>query len=579
MNAPRRSLLLALAGAVLAFSVPLSSALAGQSPAASPREANAPLVFRAPGRGAIASAHPLASAAGEEILRAGGNAFDAAVAVSAALMVVEPSGSGLLGGGMFLLHRARDGRNIVIDAREVAPRAASRDMFLDKDGNPVRGMSTNTALAAGIPGEPAGLALMQSRYGKLTLAQSLQPAIRLASGGFDMYPRLQAGLRFKQGQITKSAEATAVWFRDGKVLEVGERVRQPQLAQTLATFAKEGRDAFYKGALAKQLVAGVQKMGGNWTLEDLSSYQAIEREPLVGHYRGATVIAAPPPTSGGVALIEALNVLAGYDLAHVDAVTRKHLIIEAMRRMQRDRAVYLGDPAFTDVPVARLTDPDYAAGLRTSIRLDRATPSASLESAPEATAVGMNTTHFSVLDKDGNRVAGTITLNAGFGSGLTVEGTGMLLNNQMDDFSIKPGVPNIYGLIGASANRIEPGKRMLSSITPTFVESPRGYMIVGSPGGSVITGMVLLATLDWLDGHTAAEIVAAPRIHHQFQPDVLVHEKGALSAEEVTSLQQRGHELRERDSWGNLQVVTFDAATGAVNAASDPRGVGTAGIY
>lgn len=534
---------------------------------------------RAPGKGAVASAHPLATQAGEEVLRQGGNAFDAAVAVSAALMVVEPSGSGFLGGGMYLLHRAKDGRNVVIDAREVAPLKASRDMFLDAMGNPVRGASTNTALAAGIPGEPAGLALLQSRYGRLKLSQTLQPAIRLARDGFPMYPRLNAGITFKREQISKSAEGASIWFRDGKALPVGERVLQPQLARTLETIAKEGFSAVYTGSLAPQLVAAVQKLGGIWTLEDLKAYRAIEREPLVGHYRDATIIGAPPPTSGGVALIEALNILAGYDLAQVDAVTRKHLIVEAMRRMQRDRAVYLGDPAFVSMPLRMLTDPDYAAGLRTSIRLDRATPSVTLASAPEAHAGGANTTHFSILDKDGNRVAGTITLNAGFGSGLVVDGTGMLLNNQMDDFSIKPGVPNIYGLIGASANAIAPGKRMLSSITPTFVEGPRGYMIVGSPGGSLITGMVLLATLDWMEGKSAQQIVAAPRIHHQYQPDVLAYESAALTADEKTELVRRGHELRERETWGNLQVITYDAATRAVSAASDPRGVGTAGLY
>jgi gamma-glutamyltranspeptidase/glutathione hydrolase len=534
---------------------------------------------RAPGKAAVASAHPLATAAGEEVMRQGGNAFDAAVAISAALMVVEPSGSGFLGGGMYLLHRAKDGRNVVIDAREVAPSKATRDMFLDKAGNPVRGASTNTALGAGIPGEPAGLALMQARYGKLKLSQTLAPAIRLARDGFDMYPRLSASVGFKREQITKSAEGAAIWFKDGQALPVGARVLQPQLARTLETIAREGFSAIYTGSLAPRLVDAVQKMGGLWTREDLANYKAIEREPLIGHYQGATIIAPPPPTSGGVALIEALNILSGYDLKQVDAVTRKHLIIEAMRRMQRDRAVYLGDPAFVSMPVKMLTDPDYAAGLRQSIRLDRATPSASLASAPEAHLGGGNTTHFSVLDKDGNRVAGTITLNAGFGSGLMIDGTGMLLNNQMDDFSMKPGVPNIYGLIGASANQIAPGKRMLSSITPTFVEGPRGYMIVGSPGGSFITGMVLLATLEWLDGKSAKQIVAAPRIHHQYQPDVLTYESAALTADEKAELTKRGHALRERETWGNLQVVTFDAATGAVDAASDPRGVGTAGIY
>ncbi|MEP7314496.1 MAG: gamma-glutamyltransferase, partial [Pseudomonadota bacterium] len=447
----------------------------------------------APGKAAIASANPLATEAGLEVLRAGGNAFDAAVAVSAALAVVEPSGSGLSGGGMYLLHRAKDGANIVIDAREVAPAAATRDMYLDKSGNPVRGLSTNSALAAGISGEPAGLALLQSKYGKLPLAASLKPAIRLARDGFDLYPRLQAGLAFRKGQIGKSPEAAKIWLVKGEAAPVGTRIRQPQLARTLQTMASEGMASFYTGSIAKQMVAGVRELGGIWTSEDLAAYKAIEREPIVGMYRGAKIISVPPPSSGGIALVEALNVLSGFELSKLDAVTRKHVIIEAMRRMHRDRAVYLGDPAFTQIPVAELTDPHYAAGLRTSIRLDRATPSAMLASTPEPSSSGMQTTHFSVLDKDGNRVAGTITLNTGWGTGLTVRGTGLILNNQMDDFSIKPGVPNVYGLIGAAANEIAPGKRMLSSITPTFVESPRGFMIVGSPGGSYITGMVLLA--------------------------------------------------------------------------------------
>ena len=534
---------------------------------------------RAPGKAAIASAHPLATQAGLDILRQGGNAFDAAVAVSAALAVVEPSGSGLAGGGLFLLHRASDGRNVVVDAREVAPRAATRDMYLDREGNPIRGASTNTALAAGIPGEPAGLAMLQSKYGRLSLAQSLAPAIHLAKDGFDLYPRLQAGLGFKKTQIAKVPDGAKIFLdRKGEALPVGTRLKQPQLARTLQTLATDGVQSFYTGRIARQLVSGVRELGGIWTAADLAAYKAIEREPIVGHYRDVTLISVPPPSSGGIALVEALNVLEGYDLAKVDGVTRKHLIIEAMRRAARDRAVYLGDPAFTDVPVALLTDKTYAAGLRTAIRPDHATSSAALADAPESHS-GTNTTHFSIVDAEGNRVAGTITLNAGFGTGLVVPGTGLLLNNQMDDFSIKPGVPNIYGLIGADANEIAPGKRMLSSVTPTFVEGPRGFLIVGSPGGSVITGAVLLATLDWIDGRSAQQIVAAPRIHHQYQPDVLMYEDKALTAEEIDALQKRGHQLRKRETWGNLQVVTFDAATGEVSAASDPRGVGVAGLY
>ena len=532
-----------------------------------------------PGKAAIASAHPLATAAGLEVLRKGGNAFDAAVAVSAALAVVEPSGSGLSGGGLFLLHKAADGRNVIIDAREVAPKAATRDMYLDAKGEPIRGASTNTALAAGVPGEPAGLALLQSKYGRLAAKDSLAPAIRLAKDGFELYPRLQAGLSFKKAQIAKVPEGAKIFLdAKGEALPVGTRLKQPQLARTLQTLSDEGFAAFYTGKLSQQLVKGIREIGGIWTAEDLAGYRAIEREPIVGHYRGVTLISAPPPSSGGIALVEALNVLEGFDLAKLDATTRRHVIVEAMRRAARDRAVYLGDSAFTDVPTALLNDKTYAAGLRTSIRLDKATPSSMLADAPESRS-GPNTTHFSIVDAEGNRVAGTITLNAGFGTGLVIPGTGLLLNNQMDDFSIKPGVPNIYGLVGAAANEIAPGKRMLSSVTPTFVEGPRGFMVVGSPGGSVITGAVLLATLNWIDGKNAQEIVAAPRIHHQYQPDQLMYEEAALDAAGVEALQKLGHQLRKRETWGNLQVVTYDAATGALNAASDPRGVGTAGLY
>ncbi|MEO7774901.1 MAG: gamma-glutamyltransferase [Steroidobacteraceae bacterium] len=538
-----------------------------------------PLLAAAPGKDAIASAHPLATAAGLEVLKAGGNAFDAAIAVSAALAVVEPSGSGIAGGGLYLLHRASDGRNLVIDAREVAPSASTRDMFLDASGNPVPRLSTDSALAAGIPGEPAGMGLLQASYGKLSLAQNLAPAIKLARDGFPIYERLTDGIERKKRQFLKSKEAERIWFRGGKAAPVGTIIRQPELARTLSLLAKNGMQAFYEGPLAKQMVKGVSGMNGIWTEADLAGYRALEREPLVGAYRDAKVISVPPPSSGGIALIEALNVLSGYDLASYDSATRKHLIAEAMRRMQRDRAVYLGDTAFVKVPIETLVSPVYAAGLRTSIRLDKATASAALSDAPVAAPVGMQTTHFSVLDKDGNRVAATITLNAGFGSGLMIPGTGLILNNQMDDFSMKPGVPNIYGLIGAAANQIEPGKRMLSSVTPTFVESPRGFMITGSPGGSYITGMVLLATLNWIDGMSVEQIVAAPRIHHQYMPDVLQVESSALVGNERAELEKRGHQLRVVQGWGNMQAITFDAATGAVQAASDPRGVGSGLVY
>lgn len=533
-----------------------------------------------PGKAAIASAHPLASEAGREILAAGGNAFDAAVAVAAALAVVEPSGSGLGGGGFLLLHRASDGLDVMIDAREKAPGAASRDMFLDAQGNVDNKRARDSALSAGIPGEPAGLALLASKYGRLPFAQSVQPAIRLARNGFPLDARLQNGLRSKVPVFKTSRDASRIFLVRGDVPPVGHILKQPELANTLEQLARDGAQAYYKGALAKRLVTGVRKLGGIWTEEDLAAYTAVERKPIVASYRGARIVSASLPAAGGIALVDALNILSGFDLNAVDSATRKHLVIEAMRRAHRDRAVYLGDPDFVDVPVERLTHPFYAAGQRASIRTDRATPSAALPGVDGDSSQGPHTTHFSIIDADGNRAAVTITLNFWFGSGLMIPGTGILLNNQMDDFSSKPGSPNGYDLIGAEANAIAPGKRMLSSSTPTFIESDRGVLITGSPGGSYITGMVLLATLDFLDGKNAQQIVAAPRFHHQYLPDVTEFEAGAFSTEEQAALTQAGHTLKASPRrWGNMQAVLWDKKQGTVEAAADPRGQGAGYVY
>ena len=532
-----------------------------------------------PGHSAIASAYPLASEAGKEILARGGNAFDAAVAVAAALMVVEPSSSGLGGGGFFLIRRANDGLEVMIDLREMAPGAATRDMYLDKDGNPVPGLSRDTALAAGIPGEPAGLAYLAKKYGKLPLTISMAPAIKLAREGFPLYARLRGGMEFKKDAFLKTPDATRVYLVDGKVPELGYVIRQPELAASLETLANKGADGFYKGPFAQKLVAGVRSLGGNWTEEDLANYKVVERPPVIGHYRGARIVSGSPPTSGGIALIDALNILEGFDLNKLDKVTRTHLIVEAMRRVHRDRAVYLGDPDFVEVPVERLINPYYAAGQRASIRIDKATPSAMLPGV-DAPNPGPSTTHFSVIDARGNMVAATVTLNFYFGSGLMIPGTGILLNNQMDDFSIKPGVPNGFQLVGADANAIAPKKRPLSSSTPAFVEGPNGLMILGSPGGSYIPGMVILGTLNFMDGKSAQEIVSAPRFHHQFSPDVLQFETDALTPEEQKALADRGHTLREGTrKWGNMQVITWDYKTGKVVAASDPRGAGVGLVY
>ena len=524
---------------------------------------------------AIASAYPLASEAGFEILAAGGNAFDAAVAVSAALSVVEPRGSGLGGGGFYLLHRSSDGYEILVDAREVAPAAATRDMFLDEHGKPVPGRSTETALAGGIPGEAAAFAHLAAKYGRLPLKRSMQPAIKLARDGFPVYPRLVEDITRKKAALEKSEDSRRIFLVKGEPPAVGHILRQPELARSLGVVAEKGADGFYKGELAARLVAGVRKLGGIWSLEDLAGYKLIEREPLHGNYKGARITTAPPPSSGGVAFLNALNILDGYHLERLDPAARKHLILESLRRVHRDRAEYLGDPAFVDVPVGRLLSPEYAAGQRTSIRIDKATPSDSLPGYIGDTGEGTSTTHFAVLDRDGNRVAATITLNAWFGTGLVIPGTGIMLNNEMDDFAIKPGEPNMYKLVGAEANSVAPGKRPLSSMTPTFVESDKGVAILGTPGGSFIPSMILLGTLNWLDGADANGIVRAPRVHHQYQPDVVFAERG-VTAEEREALEARGHKLRDwPPTIGNMQIVTWDYASQKVVAASDPRGAGT----
>lgn len=334
--------------------------------------------------------------------------------------------------------------------------------------------------------------------------------------------------------------------------------------------------AFYRGALADRLVAAVKAGGGIWSKEDLANYRVVEREPLRGQFNGITVISAPPPSSGGVALLTMLNILAGFELDKLDEVTRTHLTVEAMRRAFRDRAIYLGDPDFVQIPLERLIHPFYAEGLRAAIRPDKATVSATLPGVPDVPQ-GPNTTHFSVLDRDGNRVAATLSVNLPFGSGFVAGDTGILLNNEMDDFSVKPGVPNAYGLIGEDANAIAPGKRPLSSMTPTFLETPDRVGILGTPGGSRIITMVLLGTLEFAAGGGPDQWVSRGRYHHQFVPDVLQHEADALSEATKSGLQQLGHTLKPVErNYGNMQAIVWDRKSGIVQGASDPRGIGSA---
>ncbi|HFD79193.1 MAG TPA: gamma-glutamyltransferase [Gammaproteobacteria bacterium] len=525
---------------------------------------------------AVASAHPAATRAGMEILDAGGNAFDAAVAVSAALAVVEPYSSGLGGGGFWLLHRASDGREVMIDGRERAPLAAGKDLYLDERGEVVAGLSMDGPLAAAVPGEPAALAYLAEQYGRLPLARSLRPAIELAEQGFEVdaiYRRL-AGFRRKV--LRRHPKAAAIFLVDGEVPASGRRLRQPQLAETLRALAARGRDGFYSGPVARELVAAVRAAGGIWSIEDLQQYRVVEREPLRFDYRELHVVSASPPSSGGIALATMLHILEGYALDEMKPAMRTHLLVEAMRRAYRDRAEYLGDPDFVHIPVARLIHPWYAAGLRASIRGDRATPSAMLPSRAQSPE-GPDTTHFSILDREGNRVAATLSINYPFGSGFVAGDTGVLLNDEMDDFSAKPGVPNAYGLVGAEANAIAPGKRPLSSMSPTFVENGHGVAILGTPGGSRIITMVLLGILDLERGHGPQSWVSLGRFHHQYLPDRIQYEPDALSDELIEALRQRGHRLQPlQQRYGNMQAIYWDYARQTVQAASDPRGGGLA---
>ena len=529
-----------------------------------------------PPQAAIATAHPVATEAGLEIMAAGGNAFDAAVAVSATLAVVEPYSSGIGGGGFWLLHREADSRQVMIDGREKAPLAGSRTMYQDAKGNVVPGLSVDGALAAGIPGEPAALVHIAETYGRLPLSRSLAPAIRAARNGFQVTPHYQRMAQFRLKVLQASPAAAEVFLLHNEVPPLGHHIKQPDLANTLQALANQGRAGFYQGKVAKQLLAGVKSAGGIWTVQDFKQYEVVERTPVIGHYRGNRIVSAPPPSSGGVALVTMLNILERYRLKHLTALQRQQVIVEAMRRAYRDRAEYLGDPDFVDVPVKQLIDKNHAAQWQRSISLKQATPSKTLGRATD-TSGGNHTTHFSILDKAGNRVAATLSINYPFGSGFMPPGTGVLLNDEMDDFSAKPGVPNVYGLVGAEANAIAPGKRMLSSMSPTFIESKQGIAILGTPGGSRIITMVLLAGLGYTEGLGADAMVSLPRYHHQYLPDKIFYEPEAISDKQRVHLQSMGHELKAlQQPYGNMQVVIWDKQANTVSAASDPRGEGKA---
>jgi gamma-glutamyltranspeptidase/glutathione hydrolase len=524
-----------------------------------------------PDKAAIASAHFLATEAGHEILAQGGNAFDAAIAVSSVLAVVEPTSSGIGGGAFWLLHRASDGFQTMVDAREQAPAAAHKDMYLDEEGNVNRDLAINGPLAGGIPGEIAGLEHLAVHYGKLPLSASLQPAIRIAREGFEVDKKFHALMKWRIDTIKRWPAASEAYLADGEMPPIGHVIKLPDLAWVLEQVAERGAEGFYTGPVAERMVKGVRDAGGIWTMDDLTAYKVKEREPIRTTYGDYELVTAPPPSSGGVALAEILNIIEPYDINELDPVLRTHLLAEAMRRAYRDRAIYLGDPDFVNIPVAMLTSQYYADGLRASIRPDRATPSSML-AGNDQLPDGTDTTHFSIIDTEGNMVAATLTVNLPFGSGFMPPGTGLLINNEMDDFSAKKGEPNAYGLIGFTANEIQPYKRPLSSMSPTFMIGTEKRAVIGTPGGSRIITMVLLGILDFMRGNEPESWVSLPRFHHQYVPDKISAEPDAFSPELIEGLKAMGHEVEVRSStWGNMHGAMWNVETGEVSAGSDPR--------
>lgn len=533
-----------------------------------------PLAPVAAEQAACATAHPEATAACVEILEIGGNAVDAAIAASAALAVVEPTGSGLGGGGFWLVHRVEDGHSVFVDGRETAPLASRPEHYLDADGQPVAERSLTGALAAGIPGEPAALVHLAAHYGRLPLARSLAPAARLAASGFFVDAELAEAFATHWPRFSDGAKAT--FAIEGRAPRTGEILRQPDLARLLIALGVDGRKAFYAGAYGRKLVDGVRAAGGHWQMADLRHYQVREREPLIFNFRDARVITSPPPSAGGVALAQIFGQLEALGVSLPLSDQGRHQLVEAMRRAYRDRAAWLGDPDQVFVPVRQLTAHATTRRMAESIDPDTATPSASL---PPAVPVpeGEHTTHLSVLDADGNRVAATLSINIPFGAAMVVPGTGILLNDELDDFAMSTTASNVYGLIGSRPNLIAPGKRPLSSMTPTFVESPRGLLILGTPGGSRIITMVALGMLEWLGGGDVDAVVAAGRFHHQYLPDVVQVEPQGLSADQQAALQAKGHAIKDVGRrYGDMHAVSVDVE--GVQAASDPRGIGVARV-
>lgn len=507
----------------------------------------APLIAREPVRARkamVVAQEPIATDVGVAILKRGGNAYDAAVAVSFALAVTYPT-AGNIGGGGFALLRTAAGETNFIDFREKAPGKASRDMYLDAEGKPTRDSIVGWR-ASGVPGTVRGLALLHKKYGRLKWREVVMPSVKLARNGFEVSYALARGLRGAERLIGQFAESKRLYLKQGSFYEAGDRIRLPELAKTLERIAKKGPDEFYEGLTAKLLAAEMAKNGGMVSEEDLKAYRAVERKPILGSYKGHELIVAPPPSSGGIGMLQMMGMLERLEYAKAGMGSAKmaHLLAETMRRYYADRSQFLGDPDFVKVPVKGLLDPKYVASRAESISLERATPSGELKHGPVPAEESEETTHLSIADESGNAVSLTYTLNGGYGSGVTVPGLGFLLNNEMDDFSAKPGVLNMYGAMGGEANAIAPGKRMLSSMTPTIAtRDGKLEMVIGAPGGTRIITGVMQAILNVIDFKlNMQDAIDAPRMHHQWMPDRLYLERG-WSPDTIEILKKLGHNV------------------------------------
>jgi gamma-glutamyltranspeptidase/glutathione hydrolase len=526
--------------------------------------------------GIVASTSPIASRVGADIMQRGGNAIDAAVAVGLALAVTWPS-AGNLGGGGFMMIRRAGGDTEIVDYRERAPLAASRDMYLDKDGNVIKDASTVGYKAIGVPGSVAGLALALQRHGKLKWADVIEPARRLAAEGFEVPFHVARSLRASSDLLSRFPESQRIFLRDSKNYDEGEKFVQPELAATLARLKAKGPREFYEGDTARMIVEDVKANGGLITAQDLKEYEPTVRKPLHGTYRGYEILTMPPPSSGGVALIEMLNMLEPYNIAEMEPNSSNaiHLMVEIERRAFADRAAFLGDTDFVNnVPTSGLISKDYAANAIKTIKPDRATPSGEIREGNPIAYESPETTHFTVIDEEGNVVSNTYTLNNSYGSGVTARGTGVLLNNEMDDFTSKPGVPNAYGLLQSENNAIAPRKRPLSAMTPTIVlKDGKVVFAIGSPGGPTIINTVFQVIVNVLDfGMNLQQAIDAPRYHHQWMPDHIRWEPYGLNTDTRKALEARGHQLADKPAYmGDAEGVMIDPQTGMRLGASDPR--------